>query len=416
MSGLSEIPAAPIHGNDPKAKASSLLSTGFMHDRLVAITQRIQADIDTKRIPGASMLIARDGEIAYECALGLQDLRHGTPMTLDAIFRIYSMTKPVVSVAVMMLAEEGKLLIGDPVSKYLPELKDLKVGVEKVGPDGNPMMELVPANREMTVQDLLRHTSGLTYGIFGNATLVKQAYVTSGVESRPSNEKLIRLLAALPLAYQPGTVWEYSRSTDVLGVLLERVSGTTLDLHLKQRIFDPLGMKDTGFWVEATQHHRIAEPFEFDTVSNKKVRLIDVRSRPNFLAGGGGLVSTLRDYYRFTQMLLNGGELDGVRILSRKTLQYMTSDHLSGIPSATSGPDYLPGPGHGFGLGFAVRIADGGAITAGTIGEYSWNGVAGTHFWVDPQEKLIAIFLVQAPEHLEHYKTLFRNLVYAAMP
>jgi CubicO group peptidase (beta-lactamase class C family) len=395
------------------AKLPSKSTAGFSERRLLTLTNAIQLDIHAGRIPGAAMLIARDGVVVHECALGAQDPERGTPMMLDSIFRIYSMTKPIVSVAVMMMVEEGKLLISDPVSKYLPELRDLKVGIEKRGSDGRPMLELVPATREMTVQDLLRHTSGLTYSIFG-VSLVKQAYIDAGVESRPSNDKLIKRLATVPLAYHPGTVWEYSRSTDVLGVLLERMSGTTLDVHLKQRIFDPLNMTDTGFWVDPSRHHRIAEPFAVSTATGKQVRLLNVKSRPDFLAGGGGLVSTLHDYYRFTQMLLNEGELDGARLLSRKTLQHMTSDHLRGIPSATSG-DYLPGPGHGFGLGFAVRTSDGGAITAGTVGEYSWSGLAGTLFWVDPQEKMIAIFMVQAPEYLDHYKALFRNLVYAAM-
>ena len=396
------------------AQAVASPASGFDSARLAALSRIIQSDIDAKRIPGAAMLVARNGEIACECAFGMQDPQHGTPMTLDSIFRSYSMTKPIVSVAIMMMAEEGRLLISDPVSKYFPELKDLQVGIEKTGPDGKPMLELIPCEREMTVQDLLRHTSGLTYGIFG-ASLVKQTYLVSGAESRPTNERLIKCLAKLPLAYRPGTVWEYSRSTDVLGALLERMSGTTLDVHLRERILEPLRMTDTGFWVDSSRHHRVAEPFAVDPVTGRRVGLLDVKSRPNFLSGGGGLVSTLHDYYRFAQMLLNEGELGGTRILSRKTLQYMTSDHLCGIPEAMSGPEYLPGAGHGFGLGFAVRIADGGAATAGTIGEYSWSGLAGTFFWIDPREKLAAIFLIQAPEHLDYYQSLFRNLVYAAM-
>lgn len=404
----------PVKPSSDSIKIPLTCTADFFEQRLSILTDAIQTDIRDKRIPGAVMLIARNGEIAYERALGKQNSEFGTPMELDSIFRIYSMTKPIVSVAIMMMVEEGKLLISDLVSKHLPELKDLQVGIEKTGPDGTPMLELAPCKREMTIQDLLRHTSGLTYGIFGTS-LVKQTYFVSGAESKPTNERLIKCLARLPLAYQPGTVWEYSRSTDVLGALLERLSGTTLDAHLKERILDPLKMTDTGFWVDPSQRHRIAEPFAVNPVTGRRIKLVDVTSRPKFLSGGGGLVSTLRDYYRFSQMLLNEGELDGARLLSRKTLQYMTSDHLGEMPGAASGPDYLPGPGHGFGLGFAVRIADGVAVTAGTVGEYSWSGLAGTFFWVDPREKLIVIFLIQAPEYLDHYKALIRNLVYAAM-
>lgn len=388
---------------------------GFSDERLAAITRIMQADIDARRIPGAVMLIESNGEIAYEQALGLQDPASGVPMAIDSIFRIYSMTKPIVSVGVMMMVEDGKLLISDPVSKYLPELKDLKVGIEKISVDGKPVLELVPAKQEMTVQDLLRHTSGLTYGIFGES-LVKSEYIKSGVESRRvTSADFMQRLSQLPLAYQPGTVWEYSRSTDVLGVLLERLSGLTLDSYLKQRILMPLKMHETGFSVEPSQQHRIAEPFATDPDSGKPIRLLDPRNRPSFLSGGGGMVSTLHDYLRFARMLLNEGELDGARILSRKTLQYMTSDHLSSIPRATEGDSYLPGAGYGFGLGFAVRTATGAAKTAGTIGDYLWSGLAGTYFWIDPHEKMVAIFLMQAPEQRDHYRQLYRNLVYAAM-
>jgi CubicO group peptidase (beta-lactamase class C family) len=398
----------------PVSKHTPSSTSGFITDRLAGLTNAIQADIDAGRIPGAAMLIARNGQIAYQCALGAQNPGSATPMSVDSIFRIYSMTKPIVSVAIMMMVEEGRLLVSDPVSKYLPEFKELKVAVEKIDAAGKPKLDLVAVEREMTVQDLLRHTSGLTYGIFGESP-VKSLYIVAGVESRPTNQDLVKRLAKVPLAYQPGTVWEYSRSTDVLGALLERVSGTALDVHLATRILEPLKMKDTGFWVNPSQQHRIAEPFPVDPDSGKRIRLIDVRSRPNFLAGGGGLVSTLADYYRFSRMLLNEGELDGVRILSRKTLQYMTRDHLDCMPDAASGPDYLPGPGYGFGLGFAVRIATGNAITPGTVGEYSWSGLAGTCFWIDPQENMIAIFMMQAPEQRDHYKSLFRNLVYGAI-
>ncbi|HEX2531621.1 MAG TPA: serine hydrolase domain-containing protein [Burkholderiaceae bacterium] len=388
---------------------------GFAATRLAALTRVIQDSIDTGMIPGSVMLIARNGEIAYEKALGQQDPQAGISMSVDSIFRIYSMTKPIVSVAVMMLVEEGELMISDPVSKYFPELANPKVGVEKTGPDGKRALELVPAEREMTVQDLLRHTSGLTYGLFGES-LVKKEYIRSGIERKNiSNSELANKLAQLPLAYQPGTTWEYGRSTDLLGALLERVCGTTLDVVLDERILRPLNMTDTGFWVKPGQQHRLAEAFTNAPGSGKSVKLLNVADKPIFLSGGGGLVSTVRDYLRFASMLLNQGELDGIRIVSRKTLQFMTSDHLVDMPQAKAGADYLPGPGCGFGLGFAVRTSNGAAIVPGSVGDYTWSGLAGTSFWVDPQEKMIAIWMMQAPEQRNYFRQLYRNLVYAAI-
>jgi CubicO group peptidase (beta-lactamase class C family) len=388
---------------------------GFSEARLEAITTRIQSDIDAGRIPGAVMLIARNGKVAYEQALGRQDPVSGRAMALDAIFRIYSMTKPIVSVATMMLVEAGRLLLSDPISKYLPELGSLKVGVETTDSAGKTTLQLVPARQPITVHDLLRHTSGFTYGIFGES-LVKTKYRELGVGSlKATSDEYISTLAQAPLACQPGTIWEYSHSTDVLGVLLERVCGKTLGAVLAESILRPLGMLESGFAVEPKNVHRIAEPFAVDPVTGAKVQLTQPQNNPNFLSGGGGMVSTVRDYLRFAQMLLNEGELDGVRILSRKTLRYMASDHLGELPLAKTGSNYLPGPGYGFGLGFGVRTSAGDAVIPGTVGDFTWSGVAGTYFWIDPQEKLLAIFLMQAPEQRAHYRQMFRNLVYAAL-
>ena len=389
--------------------------SGLNPERLQHINRAIQADIDAGRIPGAVLLVSHHDRLVHEAALGRQDPAVGKPMSIDTIFRIYSMTKPIVSVAVMMLVEEGRLLISQPVSAYLPELGQPGVGVQGADREGRPVLETVAAHREMTVQDLLRHTSGLTYGIFGES-MVKSAYGEAGVERQGvTNDELVRRLAKVPLAYQPGTVWEYSRSTDVLGALVERISGMALDDFLQQRILGPLGMKDSGFWVPAEQQHRIAEAFAVDPDSGVDVKLLDVRRKPAFLSGGGGMVSTARDYLRFARMLANHGTLDGTRILSRKTVQYMTSDHLGDLPGARMTPDFLPGPGYGFGLGFAVRIADGDAIVPGSLGDYNWSGLAGTYFWIDPTENLVAIWLMQAPEQRAHYRQLFRNLLYAAL-
>ncbi|HEV2609146.1 MAG TPA: serine hydrolase domain-containing protein [Noviherbaspirillum sp.] len=396
-------------------KCNLNVHTGFSASRLEAITEKIRADIDAGLIPGAVMLIARADTVVYEKALGLQVPQTAAPMALDSIFRIYSMTKPLVSVAIMTLVEEGRMLLSDPIDKYLPEFRRMKVGVEITGPDGVRSLHLTDARQPITVQDLLRHTSGLTYGIFGES-LVKSEYLKAGVGTvKASSAEFIERIAGLPLAYQPGTTWEYSHSTDVLGVLLERICGAPLDAVLAERILEPLAMHETGFQVRAEHAHRIAEPFAIDPVTRNAVKLLDPLRRPTFLSGGGGMMSTVYDYLRFARMLLNEGELDGKRILSRATLRYMTSDHLGQMPEARAGASFLPGPGYGFGLGFGVRISPGGAFIPGSVGDYTWSGLAGTYFWIDPVEKMLAIFLMQAPEQRNHYRQLFRNLVYGAL-
>jgi CubicO group peptidase (beta-lactamase class C family) len=394
------------------ATASSEPALSFSPERLARISEVMRERVAAGRMPGGVLLIARDGQVVLEEAIGALDPKTSAPMPKDAIFRIHSMTKPIVSAAVMMLVEEGKVQLTDPASKYFPELKTLQVGVEKQRPDGSKALELVPAQREMTVQDLLRHTSGLTYGIFGKS-LVKDEYLKAKVDARDvTSDELIARLAKVPLHYQPGTTWEYSRSTDVLGVLVERVSGQSLDAFLQKRILGPLKMNDSGFWVEdATQHARIAQPFELDPDTKQPVDLVDVRTKPSFFSGGGGLVSTARDYLRFAQAMLNGGTLDGARILAPHTVRLMASDHTGGI----RGPGYVPGPGYGFGLGFAVRIAEGEAVMPGSVGDYSWGGYAGTTFWVDPKERLVALWLMQAPGARAEIRTLFRTLVYSAL-
>jgi CubicO group peptidase (beta-lactamase class C family) len=312
----------------------------------------------------------------------------------------------------------------DPIATYLPEFKNLSLGVEAVNAAGHKVLQSiplgkVPASREPTVQDLLRHTSGITYGIFGES-LLKTQYLQAEVEhGKHSNTEFSKRLAALPLAYAPGTIWEYGRSTDVLGALIERVSGQTLGAYLQARIFAPLGMVDTGFSVPAAQHARIVQPFAIDPDGQLPVRLLDPTKVPVYESGGGGLMSTAADYLRFARMLLAGGTLDGVRILSRKTIALMTSDHLgpdvlraSRVLGTTTG--YIPGPGYGFGLGFAVRTTDGEASSPGSVGDYSWGGLAGTYFWNDPKENLIAIWMMQGPQQREYYRSLFKNMVYGA--
>lgn len=380
----------------------------------------VTRDAAAGRLPGAVILLYRDGKVVHDKAIGVRDPASPSPMPNDAIFRIYSMSKPIVSVGLMMLVEDGKVNLQSPVARYLPEFKDLKLGVEKKDAAGNPVLELVPSPRQPTVQDLLRHTSGLTYGVFGKS-LVKSEYLKAGVEgTNLSNTEFSKRIATMPLAYVPGTVWEYSRSTDVIGALIERVSGQTLGVYLQQRLLGPLGMKDSGFSVPADKLHRVAESFKIDPDTRQpSLTLIDITKPPVYESGGGGMVSTAGDYLRFCRMILNGGELDGVRILSPKTVESMVNDHLgpdliraSRAPGANTG--YGPGPGFGFGLGFAVRLSPGEAYSAGSVGEANWGGLGGTAFWIDPREKLIAIWMMQAPGQREHYRAVFRNMVYGS--
>jgi CubicO group peptidase (beta-lactamase class C family) len=381
----------------PEAKPEDVGLSAAALDRLsTALKDRVASG----HVPGAVALVARHGKIAYHEAFGAV-APGGAPMTTDAIFRIYSMTKPIVSVAVMMLWEQGRILLTDPISKYMPEFASMNVGVE------NP----VPAKRAITVQDLLRHTSGLTYEFRGNGP-VHKAYIDARVSRlKQTNADHVATLASLPLLHQPGAHWEYSRSTDVLGRIVEVVSGQTLGAFLSERILTPLGMTETAFSVPAKDHARIAEPFPKDPEGGTDIALLDIKRTALFESGGGGLAGTSMDYARFCAMLANNGRLGDVRLLGRKTIELMTSDHLGNVPS---NPELLP-PGHGFGLGFAVRTAAGMAPFPGSVGNYYWSGAAGTSFWVDPAERLYAVLMIQAPVQREHYRLLFRDLVYAAV-
>jgi CubicO group peptidase (beta-lactamase class C family) len=392
---------------------AGLLPAGL--DRLTAAMRR---EVDTGHVPGISMMIARGGKLAYRRDIGA--LRPGgPPMRGDAVFRIYSMTKPVVSVALMMLVEEGRLFIADHITKYVPEFADVRVGVER-----NAKLESVAAEQPITIQDLLRHTSGLTYAFTGN-TPVQRLYGKSGLFAPdPANAKtllerdlstaeFVAELAKLPLIDQPGASWNYSHSTDVIGRVIEVVSGQRLGAFLDQRIFQPLAMRDTGFFSPANDRERQAQPFERDPDSGKPVQLIETHTAPRFESGGGGLFSTMDDYVRFAQMLYLGGTLGSTRIIGRKTLAYMTCDHIGpNVPIINT--NLLP-PGHRFGLGFAVRHELGMAPTVGTPGEFFWGGLAGTVFWIAPQEELIAMMMIQGPGQRDHFRQLFRNLVYAAL-
>jgi CubicO group peptidase (beta-lactamase class C family) len=385
----------------------SPLQAGLLDAGLARLDEAMRREIASKRLPGASILIARGGKVGYRSEFGL--LRPDGPvMRSDAIFRIYSMTKPIVSVALMMLVEEGRLLLSDPLTRFIPEFAAVKVGVET-----GDKLELVPLVRAITVQDLLRHTSGLTYGFTGDAA-VQRLYAAAPLRRRDrSSAEFIETLLSLPLHHQPGTAWEYSHSTDVIGRIVEIVSGQALGDFLRERLLKPLGMRDTDFFARPEKHERLAEPFDKDPDTGAPMKLMETRTPPRFEAGGSGLVSTIDDYARFAQMLLAGGALNGVRVLSRKTVEFMTANHLAA--EVKIGTTSLLPPGNGFGLGFAVRQETGMSPTPGAIGEYFWNGVAGTAFFVTPKEDLFAILMIQAQGQREYYRALFRNLVYAAI-
>jgi len=393
---------------------------GLSSTRLARLTQRMEQGVKNGELPGGVVLIGRNGKIAYQESFGLRDPQSQAPMQADAIFRIASMSKPITSLAILMLAEEGKISLADPASKFLPEFSDLKVGSIRAGADGKPTVALEPSRSPMTVQDLLRHTSGLTYGAAGSNP-IKQAYVDAKVgDLKDTNATLVSKLSKLPLVYQPGTTWEYSVSTDVLGRIVEVVSGEPLDRFVAQRITGPLKMRDTGFSAPASQSQRAARP---QAEGPKKVvpNIPLVTEDLAYKSGGGGMVSTASDYARFCQFLLNGGELDGVRLVSRKTIELMTANHLP--PGTPIGRDMArfealapsAAMGQGFGLGFAVRTDAGRNPLPGSIGDYFWGGAYGTFFWIDPKENLYVILMMQSPEARLPYRYLLRQMVYQAI-
>ena len=388
--------------------------------RLDRIDAFFRAEVAAKRLPGAVVMLARDGQVVYHEAFGLRDPASGAAMAKDSIFRIYSMTKPVTAVAVLMLMEEGKLRLGDPASRFLPALRNPKVLVEtkdaQGGTGGQSQTNLVDAEREITILDLLRHTSGMTYGVFGN-TPVDQMMKAAGLNDAAMKHKLTDMqvaeeMAKLPLLYQPGTQWQYGRSTDVLLALVEAVSGQRGDAFMQERIFAPLGMADTSFNLPPAKRNRMAEAGP-DPATGATSALTDVTKERVFLGGGEGLLSTASDYMRFGLMLANGGSLNGVRLLSRKSVELMTADHMS--PDIATGRGYLPGPGYGFGLTVAVRTAAGQASGPGSVGEFNWGGYAGTRFWVDPVERLVPVMMIQAPLQSRSVGGAFRALVYQAL-
>jgi len=391
-------------------RAEAPEQVGFSSARLERLASVVRQDVERKLIPGAVVLLARGGRVAFAEAFGFQDREAGTPMALNSIFRIASMTKPMTSVAAMMLSEEGRLEIAAPVARYLPEFSEMTVGVERAR-----------ATRTMTVQDLMRHTSGLTYAQFGDAPVQMLWRDVKLMDEGQTNAELVEKLGRLPLMFEPGTTWEYSMSTDVLGRVVEVVSGLSLGEFFEMRIAGPLGMRDTGFAATGEGVARVAEP-QADPATGQRPPMRNIKQPGRWHSGGGGAVSTAADYLRFCQMLLNGGDLDGARLLAPKTVVLMACDHLP--PGVGYGETArarfgalapVPEMGYGFGLGFAVRNEPGRSPVPGSVGEFFWGGVTGTYFWIDPREQMIAILMLAAPDQRLHYRYLTRQLVYAAL-
>ena len=393
---------------------------GFLSTRLKTLSDRLNEGVKNNEMPGAVVLIVRNGKIVMFEPFGFRDKEAKVAMTNDTIFRIASMTKPIVTVAAMILMEEGKLTLADPVSRFIPAFTETKVAVPKKKDDGTVEYALEPQARPMTVQDLMRHTSGLTYGAVG-ANPVKQSYIDmKAADCGQTNAEMADKLAKLALLYQPGTTWEYSMSTDLLGRVVEVASGMPLDKFIEERITKPLKMGDTAFEVAADKKARGARPMK-EGPKNELPAIPEVTEKFTWRSGGGGMVSTAADYARFLQMFANGGQLDGVRLISRKSIDLMTADALP--PDIKMGADMFrfealePSArmGQGFGLGFAVRTDVGRNPLPGTPGDYYWGGAYGTYFWHDPKERLFVVYMMQSPAARLRYRYLMRDLVYQAM-
>jgi len=409
--------AIPALANDPLPRARPE-SVGMSSERLARIGPVINAHIEKNHLPGMVVAVARKGRLVYYEAFGWRDKQNNVRMTTDTIFSLASMTKPMAAVGAMSLYEEGRLLIGDPVGRHIPELAKMEVGVVKTGADGKPVIERVPAKRQMVVQDLMRHTAGLTYGARGASPLHALHPASSTTTAlKMSADEFINQIAGLPLVHHPGTVWEYSVSIDVLGILLERITGQRLGEILAERIWKPLGMNDTAFSIPKDKMHRYAKalPVNPDTGRPQSVT-VHSGPAPKFDCGGACAAGTAGDYLRFAQMLLNRGQLGDARILGKTTVDYMTADHLgSTIDNRVAATDPSRA-GYGFGLSMAVRTATGESAVTGTFGDYNWGGANGTMFWVDPKEELVVVYMAHTPgEPRLYYRALMKSLVMQAL-
>ena len=404
----------------PSAKAER---HGFSSERLIKITEFMNDQVDNGALVGGLGLIARDGKIVYQKTYGLADMEKAQKMLIDSIFRIYSMTKPITSVALMTLYEDGLFKLNDPISKYLPEFSDLGLALSPQNPGDKSLVgQTKSPRRQPTIRDLLRHTAGFTYGVFGNSE-VDQLYRKAGLLGDDLDLKeFSEALAGIPLQYEPGSRYHYSVSVDVQGRLIEVLSGKRFSVFLKERLFEPLEMRDTDFQVSIENFDRLAQIYSPSGATDLSARSLGGKLVPvtnelmkrfleggRFESGGGGLVSTARDYLRFAQMLLNGGELFGKRVLSPKTIQLMVQNHLATIPQ------YNESSGWGFGLGFGLSLSPSKQGVTGSAGTFGWSGVAGTRFWIDPTEDIIGIFLVQTIPNNYALADKFKTLMYAAV-
>jgi CubicO group peptidase (beta-lactamase class C family) len=404
---------------DASAEGSFDIPKGahFSEAKLARIGEFFRNEVATGKIPGAVLLIRQHGKPVYSETFGVRDVATKLPITPDTIFRLYSMTKPITSVAAMMLIEEGKLRLDDPLSKYIPSFADAKVGIEKKLDNGNAALELVPLSHPITIEDLMRHTSGITYGFYGNS-LVRKTYQEHTIYAGdPDNAEFAERIADLPLAEQPGTLWDYGHSTDVLGRVIEVVSGQSLLKFEKQKLLDPLGMVDTGFYVtDPKKFNLIARPMPND--SNFRVGFeSDPQTPMKWESGGGGMVSTLADLTPFLQMLLNGGTLDGKRYLSPENFAALTSDRIGPKSGVARDFYYFPGDGFGFSLGFGVRTDPGNAKPPppGSLGELKWDGASGCYFIIDPRQDMFFVLLEQTPSERQRIQREVKKLVYEAL-
>jgi CubicO group peptidase (beta-lactamase class C family) len=387
----------------------------FSTEGLAKVSDYIRNEVATGKIPGAILLIQQHGKPVYFENFGVRDIATELSMSTDTIFRLYSMSKPITSAAAMMLVEDGKLALDDPVSKYIPAFADLKVGVEKRSDDGKVTLALEPLNRPITIEDLLRHTSGLTYGFYGYG-IVHELYAEADLFNADlGNAEFVERLARLPLQEQPGARWDYGHSTDVLGRVIEVVSGQSLYQFEKQRLLDPLGMNETAFFVaDSSKRPRIAEPMPNDRAISSTTRLRDVMLPRRVESGGAGMVGTIGDYARFCQMLLDGGTYQGRSYLKPETIRLMASDHIGPETKIARDGAYYPGATSGFGLGFAVRTSV-PANTEWPLGEYRWDGVGGTFFFIDPVDDMFVVFMVQTPSERGRIQLELKTLIYRAM-
>ncbi|WP_431203987.1 serine hydrolase domain-containing protein [Bradyrhizobium betae] len=399
-----------------KAGSEEHVARSFTPEGLAKVSDYIRNEVATGKIPGAIMLLQQHGRPVYSENFGVRDVATEISMSADTIFRLYSMSKPITSVVAMMLVEEGKLSLDDPVSKYIPAFASMKVGVEKKAEDGKVALVLEPLERPVTVKDLLRHTAGLPYGYYGGE-LVNKLYADAGLfnNGNSTNAEFVAKITTLPLAEQPGTKWDYGHATDVLGRIVEVISGKSLLQFEKERLLDPLHMTETAFFVaDPAKFPRVAEPMPADRNINPTTQLRDIRRPVTWESGGGGMVGTIGDYARFAQMLLNGGSYEGRRYLKPETIALMASDHIGPETGIARDQNYYPGGSSGFGLGFAVRTS----VPSGTswpLGEYRWDGVGGTFFFIDPEDDLFGIFMVQTPSQRGRIQLALKTLIYQAM-